>query len=248
MQLRNGKNKENTKLRASSYGNTKCNNIDLLVEEEYEKKRLTKEECIDKIKELLKINQNQSTRKSRLRTAQEIFELINDYSGEYFKKLKDLLVVIYKKTLLMTCELIQDSYSYAIKKTNQEKSGTIKILHTMYLTRKKVAPYLLDIISEPATKYKLSVLALKADENNLTIEDDKQLDLYRCLCHMKSNDNEPYEYDIETYEGSEYTYVELYNWYFKPNKFYDIKNERYVNGIKACIETDIIHMNPLIWD
>jgi len=247
MLLRNGKNKENANLPASSYGKTEGNNIVLHVEEEYEKKRLTKEECINKIKELLVLNQTQSRRKYKIERAEEIFELINDY-GDYFKKMSKLLVVIYKKTLLMTCELIKDSYSYAIKKTNQEKSASIKLLHTMYLTRKKVSPYLLDISREPATKDKLSILALKVDENNLTSDDEQEIDLYRCLCHMKSNYNEPYEYNIETYEDSEYTNVELYNWYLEVNNIYDIKSDRYVNGIEACIETEIIHMNPLIWD
>ena len=103
-------------------------------------------------------------------------------------------------------------------------------------------------IDDPKTKDKLSILALKVDENNLTSDDEQEIDLYRCLCHMKSNYNEPYEYNIETYEDSEYTNVELYNWYLEVNNIYDIKSDRYVNCIEACIETEIIHMNPLIWD
>ena len=221
MQLRNGKHLQNSNGKPVQ---TVQNNTQTFVETTTRmldvcQRTYTTASSIDKIKNVL-----------------HVFEFINQQPIETLTGMHDnfkFLSTIYKKTVGLTCVIIKRSYveTYA----DHEKVATIRILYEMYKARQRVMPIL---------------WSARMNENVrvMLYEGDRHAELlYRCIKHIVSDESESCDYKIPLYEASEYTDVELYDWYLGSNYGKVAESDPYVRNADVCFGEAIRRFNAMLW-
>lgn len=126
------------------------------------------------------------------------------------------VLVSYKKTLQLMSEIIGKTYNKeSIDYDEETKEMIVKILYKMFIVFLEFR----GILYEQEDTYHMKELLKESEENaGKKIEDEKSPEAlaYYCYSHLYGN-NEVNRYEIKTYEDQEYSYEEIYDYYFGNN-------------------------------
>ena len=169
----------------------------------------------------------------------KVFDTINDQSEEMLSEMGmgddyKFLSTIYRKTVELTCVLIERTYLNEYY--GEDKGSMIRLLSVMFQVRQTAA----QIMWTARTSKSVQDMMENGDKNSEL--------LYRCLKHIVSEESESYDYEFYTYEDGEYTDVELFDWYLQPN--YNIGGWRdpYIDNADECFGAEIRRFNRRLWN
>ena len=155
---------------------------------------------------------------------------------EFFELLKDeipvsvviLILIMYKKTLELMSDLIGKTYDKKSAEYDSSiKEMIVKLLYKMRTVFTRLRRIMYDI--EEGSKY-IKDLLNECVENAGKLIDDKNSTkalAYYCYSHLYGND-EINRYAIHTYEDGEYSYEEIYDYYFGDHINKNIEDDMFI--------------------
>lgn len=169
----------------------------------------------------------------------KVFDTINEQSDQTLSEMGlgddyKFLSTIYRKTVELTCVLIERSYLNEYY--DEDKDAMIRLLSVMFQVRRTAAQI-------------LWTARTSKNVQNMMENGDRHSDLlYRCLKHIVSDEAESCDYEFYTYEDGEYTDVELFDWYLLPNYGRVLsRDDPYIMNADECFGAEIRRFNKMLW-
>lgn len=174
----------------------------------------------------------------KLNAMRNVFWIINEQSDQTLSEMGvgdtyKFLSTIYRKTVELTCVLIERSYLNEYY--DEDKDAMIRLLSVMFQVRRTAAQIL------------WTARTSKNVQNMMENGDRHSELLYRCLKHIVSDEAESYDYEFYTYEDGEYTDVELFDWYLLPNYSIGGWRDPYIDNADECFGAEIRRFNRRLW-
>lgn len=143
------------------------------------------------------------------------------------------LTTVYLKAINIQYSIIEHSYrneNYMHKKTKQ---AFIRILSSAYKVQMKMGTILWTTRQEPHIRE-----LLETDNDDM---------IYRCLKHIISDESEPHDYEIYTYDDGEYSDEEIWDYYFGHNAGAEY-DDPYITNADICLDdiNIIRHRNRML--
>ena len=193
---------------------------------------------VDTIKHLLDEVVQSFSPIDKLNAMRNVFQAINKQSYQTLSEMGanddyKFISTIYRKTVELTCVIVDRSYANAYCYT--DKVATIRLLSEMFQARQTAA----QIIWDGRTSKDVQYMMEKCDRHSEL--------LYRCIKHAISDEAESRDYEIHLYEDGEYTDEELYDWYLLPNYGEVASTDSYTKNADACFGSEIRRFNATLW-
>jgi hypothetical protein len=168
----------------------------------------------------------------------KVFDTINNQSAGMLSEMGlgdtyKFLSTIYRKTVELTCVLIERTYLNEYYDT--DKNAMIRLLSVMFQVRRTAA----QILWTARTSKNVQDMMENGDRHSEL--------LYRCLKHIVSDEAESCDYKFYLYEDGEYTDVELFDWYLLPNYCEDLSRDPYIMNADDCFGAEIRRFNSWLW-
>jgi hypothetical protein len=155
-------------------------------------------------------------------------DLYNIYKDMNPHEMPRYILVCYKKTLEMMSDLIGKTYTEESKNYNREtKELIVKTIYTMHVSFTTLRKILYEV--EVESEYMKNLLKVSKENAGHPIEDkssDEAL-AYYCYSHLYRN-KEMKGYEIHTYDSGEYTYEEIYDYYFSANINNNLEDDLFI--------------------
>ena len=160
---------------------------------------------------------------------EEIFEILNneELSNIRFSTV-NFILILYKKTLELMSDLIGKTYDK--KSTKYDSSTKEMIVKTLYKMRNvfiKLRKLLYDMEEESECIKSLLDVSVKKAGKSIKDKNSMKALAYYCYSHLYGND-EINRYDIHTYEDGEYSYEEIYDYYFGDHINKNIEDDMFI--------------------
>ena len=149
---------------------------------------------------------------------EEFFEILNNEELSNIRfSIVNFILILYKKTLELMSGLIGKTYDK--KSTKYDSSTKEMIVKTLYKMRNvfiKLRKLLYDM--EEESECIKSLLDVSVKKAGKTIKDKSSTEALAYYCYSHLYGNEEYNrYNISSYEDGEYSYEEIYDYYFGAN-------------------------------
>ena len=207
--------------------------------------------CLTKIRELMNINENCEKTIENMKYMKQLYNILDDefflvYKNMSHKSMVKFIMVLYKKSLSLTCDIIKKTYELkSLEYTSSEKEMMVTLLYKLHQVFIKTRAVMTDLID--SSDYMKTLLKTSEENKGKIIEDrnSKEALAYYCYSHLY-NSNEINEYDIYTYEDGEYTYEEIYDYYYGNNTNNNPEDDKFLREYYSRWFTDennISHYN-----
>ena len=206
--------------------------------------------CLKTITGLLNINENCAKTIANMKYVKQLYDILDDefflvYKNMSHQSMVRFIMVLYKKTLSLICDIIKKTYEIkSLEYTSSEKEMMVTLLYKLRQVFVKTREVMYELTG---SSYMKTLLKTSEENKGKIIEDrnSKEALAYYCYSHLY-NSNEINEYDIHTYEDGEYTYEEIYDYYYGNNTNNNPEDDKFLRedyGRWFEDETNISHYN-----
>ena len=168
-----------------------------------------------------------------LRYIVKIYELFDTEFFNIYKEMKEdsmvnLVITIYKKTLLLMAETISMTYKpESTDYTSSEKEIIVIALFKMRNVFIRIRDVLTEIEHKSQYMKKLLYYSKTNKGGLITNKNSYEALAYYSYRHLYNSEEEN-KYDINTYEDGNYSYEEIYDYYYAPNIKKDEKEDLFI--------------------
>ena len=168
---------------------------------------------------------------NRVGQTTEILNYILDRDDDLKNTDSQWLTTVYLKAIGIQCSIIEHSYRNENYMRKNTKQAFILILSSAYKVQMKIGTILWTTRHEPHIRE-----MLETDNGDM---------MYRCLKHIISDESEPHDYEIYTYDDGEYSGEEIWDYYFGHNAGAEY-DDPYITNADICLDDIIRHRNRML--
>lgn len=168
---------------------------------------------------------------NRVGQTTEILNYILDRADDLKNMDSQWLTTVYLKAIGIQCSIIEHSYRNENYMRKNTKQAFILILSSAYKVQMEVGTILWTTRQEPHIRE-----LLETDNGDM---------MYRCLKHIISDESEPHDYEIYTYDDGEYSGEEIWDYYFGHNAGAEY-DDPYITNADICLDDIIRHRNRML--